>query len=58
MDEDEVVDLFADLIAPKTMKKRYGGARIFLSDNGIRAIDRVGREISRDIRNVSAQLGH
>ena len=63
MDEDEIVDLFAEwfisrkgLIAPKTMKKHLGGVRIFLLDNGIRVIDRLGREISREMRNVFGSI--
>lgn len=63
MSEEEVVDLFADWfaarkgsLAPKTMKKHLCGVRIFLLDNGIRVIDRVGREISREMRNVFGQI--
>lgn len=59
MDEDEIVDLFGEWfmarkgsVAPKTMKKHLGGVRIFLLDNGVRVIDRLGREISRELRNV------
>ena len=63
MNEDDVVDLFAewfiarkDRVAPKTMKKLYGGVRIFLLDNGVRVVDRVGREISREMRNVFGSI--
>lgn len=59
MDEDELIDLFSEWfisrknsIAPKTMNKLLGGVRIFLLDNGVRAVYRVGREIAREMRNV------
>jgi len=38
------------------MKKHLGGVRILLLDNGIRVIDRLGREISREMRNVFGSI--
>ena len=63
MDEDEIVDLFAEWfisrkgkVAPKTKKRHLGGVRIFLLDNGIQVIDRLGREVSREMRNVFGSI--
>jgi len=38
------------------MKKHLGRVRIFLLDNGIQVIDGLGREVSREMRNVFGSI--
>lgn len=57
MSEDELVDQFGDFfakqsdrVAPKSMKTWMPGIKAWMLENGIRSVDRVSREISREFK--------
>ena len=59
MSDDELVDLFReffvakrDSMAPKTLWNSMTAAKALLLENGVRAVDRVSREITREFRRV------
>ena len=57
LSEDQLVEEFGDFfaavnrrVAPKTLWSWLPGIRAWLLENGVRSIDRVGREISKEYR--------
>ena len=59
MGDDEIVNLFCeffvakrDSMAPKTLWNSMTVAKALLLENGVRAVDRVSREITREFRRV------
>lgn len=57
LDEDELIEEFAnffasinDRVAPKTLHGWMPGIRAWLLENGVRRVDRVSRELSREFK--------
>ena len=63
LDEDGLVDAFADWlawlgrrVAPKSAWNWLGGVRAWLVENGVEAVDRVGREIAREFKRKVGEV--